>query len=400
MALRLLTPGWLLGCGIAVAAGLTGIWASDKTIPASDKTAMAGWDFRAAARYLDGREDWWKGWDHAKRDHGTQCVSCHTQAPYALARPALRSALGERDISDEEKAMLAGVEKRVQNWDEMLPFYSDEKYGAGKERESRNAESVLNAVILSSYDAQRGRQSELTRLAFEHAWELQSRSGADAGAWVWQNFSYAPWESKESEYHWAALIAVAVGKEPASYAEKRSLLPAGRESAPYAADPLVSPHVKALLGYLRDHYQEQPILNKVVALWVEAYFPGTVTPQQERELMAELDRLQHEDGGWSTSDLGNWQRRDGTPLDKRSDGYATGLIVLVREERDREASRIPQVARGLGWLVANQNRATGSWPAWSLNKDRKPDSDPYLFMTDAATAYAILALERSSVRAH
>ena len=41
-------------------------------------------------------------------------------------------------------------------WNEMQPFYSDAEYGAGKEIESRNAESVLNAVILASYDAQRG----------------------------------------------------------------------------------------------------------------------------------------------------------------------------------------------------------------------------------------------------
>ena len=45
--------------------------------------------------------------------------------------------------------MLSDVEKRVQEWKDMLPFYSDELYGTGKEVQSRNAESVLNAVILS-----------------------------------------------------------------------------------------------------------------------------------------------------------------------------------------------------------------------------------------------------------
>ena len=97
----------------------------------------ARWDKQAAARYLDSREAWWKGWDHSDRDHGTKCVSCHTQAPYALARPLLRGALGETDLSASEKIMLADVEKRVRAWDSMLPFYSDEKYGEGKEIESR-----------------------------------------------------------------------------------------------------------------------------------------------------------------------------------------------------------------------------------------------------------------------
>ena len=50
-------------------------------------------------------------------------------------------------------------------------------------------------------------------------------------------------------------------------------------------------------------------------------------------------RLQHADGGWSLTDLGTWKRRDGTPLETRSDGYATGLVVLVLE---RESGYIGQ----------------------------------------------------------
>src|SRR6201987_5758443 len=80
---------------------------------AADKSESGpGWA-RAAAQYLDDREAWWQGWDHANRDHGTKCVSCHTQATYALARPALHSLLGESNPSPGEKAMLADVEKRV-----------------------------------------------------------------------------------------------------------------------------------------------------------------------------------------------------------------------------------------------------------------------------------------------
>jgi len=51
------------------------------------------WDRKAAAAYLDARMNWWESWSSAKRDHETFCVSCHTSLPYALARPALRSAL-------------------------------------------------------------------------------------------------------------------------------------------------------------------------------------------------------------------------------------------------------------------------------------------------------------------
>jgi hypothetical protein len=350
--------------------------------------AKAGWDSGAAARYLDLRESWWQGWDRAKRDHGTRCVSCHTQATYAFARPALRGSQGARGLTNEETAMLADVRKRVQAWSQVQPFYSDEAYGKGKEIESRNAEAVLNAIILSNYDVAAGRQNEVTMLAFRHAWELQTRTGQDAGAWVWQNFGYAPWESTESQYHWAALMAVQVAKEPGSYARQKEI-----------QQPL-----QALTEYLRTHYEAQPLLNKIVALWANKSFPGILTEQQRAALLGPLYTLQKADGGWSATALGDWHRRDGTPLETRSDGYATGLIALVLEEAVAGAPHAPastpaHIERGLAWLRANQNHETGSWPAWSLNKDRNPQSGPGMFMSDAATAYASLALLTGSRQA-
>ena len=370
--------GFLLAAFAAGVPRREGVRAADKSAPA----VKVDWDARAAAQYLDSREAWWQNWDHAKRDHDTRCVSCHTQAPYALARPELRSMLRESSLSLGEKAMLADVEKRVRNWDQMLPFYSDEKYGEGKEIESRNAESVLNAIILASYDAGADRLSDLTRSAFDHAWALQSKTGPEAGAWVWQNFNYAPWESKESQYHWAALMAMAVARAPGGYSK----------------DTKIAANVALLRGFLQSHYEAQPLLNKIVALWTAGKMPGLLTDTQKTDLLAQVHKLQHSDGGWSTTDLGTWERRDKTPLETRSDGYATGLIVLAIEESGTlEEPRFGPAAtsgaeRAAHWILTNQDKTTGSWPAWSLNKNRDPKSDAGLFMTDAATAYCVMAL--------
>ena len=368
-----------LATAVLILAGTAAAHTSSKDQPKT--SSKPAWDPVAAARYLDYRESWWQTWDHAKRDHGTRCVSCHTQATYAFARPALRTRMGEPALTPQEIAMLADVTKRVQAWKDMLPFYSDAVYGQGKEIESRNAEAVLNAIILSNYDVSAGQQNPVTMLAFRHAWDQQTRTGPDAGAWVWQDFNYAPWESKESEYHWAALMAIQVAREPGSYRQLEDL-----------QQPL-----KALTGYLKSHYEAQPLLNKIVALWADHWYPGILTTPQRNSLLGLLYSLQKPDGGWTTTALGAWHRRDGTPLETRSDGYATGLIALVLEETVAGAPHAPpsthaHLQRAFAWLRANQDPETGSWPAWSLNKNRDPQSEPAKFMSDAATAYASLAL--------
>ena len=373
----LLFSGTVAGSLVLAVAGTQGrtVLAADKT----NSTAAPGWDRQAAERYLDSREVWWQGWDRTQKDHGTYCISCHTQATYGLARPVLRQELGEPAPAGAERAMLDSIEKRVHIWKEVEPFYLDATYGAGKEIESRNAESVLNAVILSSYDQHLGHMSETTRMAFDNAWALQSKDGPTTGAWVWQNFHYTPWESPESEYHGAALMAVAVGTAADSYRD----------------DPKIAANVAALRGYLTSHYVAQPMLNKIVALWASKWFPALVTTAQRDALLGLLYTLQRPDGGWSLSALGPWERVDNTPLETRSDGYATGLIVLVLEESAADSHANPHVARGIDWLLANQDKTTGAWPAWSLNKNRDPKSNVGLFMSDAATSYAVMALDKS-----
>ena len=86
-----------------------------------------------------------------------------------------------------------------------------------------------------------------------------------------------------------------------------------------------------------------------------------------------------------------WKRRDGTALETKSDGYATGLVSFVLGQAGLSRTR-PELKKGVAWLAKNQNSEEGFWPATSLNKQRDPASDAGRFMSDAATAYAVMAL--------
>jgi len=336
---------------------------------------LASWSPDAAAKYLDEREVWWQYWPPAKRDHGTVCISCHTNVPYALSRRALQEQLGHAEMPAPEQVMLDNVEKRVSNWPQMTPFYSDAADGKGKTAQSHATEAVLNAVILASYDAGQGKLRPITKTAFNEAWALQEQTGENAGGWKWQNFRLVPWESAESAYQGAAMLAIALGNAPDDY----------------AADPDNSKHLQMLQDYLKRQYAAQPLMSKVYVLWASARMPGLLDDAQRAKLLAEIGNLQQSDGGWILDSLDKqpfWKMLEGT---SDSDGCATGLVVTALEEAGVN-SRDKMLDHGLEWLRQHQS-ADGSWRAYSLNERRDPNSDIGRFMSDAATGYAVLALE-------
>ncbi|MEO5923853.1 MAG: hypothetical protein ABIR70_08515 [Bryobacteraceae bacterium] len=332
------------------------------------------WNREHAAAYLDARAAWWMTWPSAARDHETFCISCHTALPYALARPHLRTP---SEATPNETKILTNVTKRVTLWSEVEPFYTDDKQGSPKSAESRGTESVLNALILVSNDAPSGKLTDAAKQAFTNMWAMQWKVGETRGAWSWLNFHNQPWEAEDSQFWGATLGAIAAGSAPVEY----------------RSAPEVKSNIDLLSEYLRRMQSEQSLLHRTAFLWASAKLPNLLDAAQKDALIKELRAQQRPDGGWSASSLvmKNWKRRDDTPLDPQSDGYATGLVAFALQQVGIPRTE-PGLARALDWLNKNQDATTGNWSAQSLNGKKDLASDRGKFLSDAATAYAVLAL--------
>jgi squalene-hopene/tetraprenyl-beta-curcumene cyclase len=395
----------------------------------ADTKSLATWDAKSAAGYLDQRAAWWMSWPRAQRDHETFCISCHTAVPYAISRSSLRSALGEQSLPPVERRLLDNVTKRVRLWHEVEPFYNDKDRGPYKSVESRGTESVLNALVLASHDATTGHLSPDTLTAFSNMWAEQvvaagtpasrpgpsgtasvaasAKAGYDApsvstaptyadapnqlGAWRWLRFKNEPWEADDSDFYGAALAAIAVGMAPENYRARAE----------------IQPNLKLLHDYLNRQSSSEPLMNRVVLLWASTKLPGILDSAQQKVILNQILSKQEPDGGWSLPALApNWQRHDNSPQDPQSDGYATGLIAFVLEQfaLPLDSGRLKtaplpddhsvRLRSALAWLSTHQDPSSGAWPSVSLNNNAAHHISPdtVRFMNDAATAYAVLAL--------
>jgi squalene-hopene/tetraprenyl-beta-curcumene cyclase len=172
----------------------------------------------------------------------------------------------------------------------------------------------------------------------------------------------------------------------------------------YASTPGIQGNLTRLREYLNREGASQSTINRVFLLWASTKLPRILSPEQQKAIVQEALGKQQRDGGWrlasiswkwngwSIKSLANmWIREDGTPMEGKSDGLATSLITLALQEAGVPHDN-PQLKHGLSWLISNQNAKEGFWPASSVNKRRHISSDTGRFMSDAATAFAVLAL--------
>jgi squalene-hopene/tetraprenyl-beta-curcumene cyclase len=270
------------------------------------------------------------------------------------------------------------------------PFYK------GKAEQSCGTEAVLNLLILAGEDARQNPQAlgGPTHKALDELWKVQRPDGA----WDWLDFGLEPYESADSLYYGAALAAMAVGNANgyAGGSGESNSIGLGK-----------------LRSYLKANYAGQNLYSKAWMLLASTRLSGLLSHEQKEALTTDLQRKQNEDGGWSLYKLGPWTwSKAGPPygpegkpdvsLLSKSDAYATGLITYALRQAGLPASD-PRVRRATDWLEANQRECQidqsrwNCWRTYSLNYDHEhggDDGEPWrrMFMSDAATAFASLAL--------
>ena len=322
------------------------------------QTAAADWSPKLAAQYLDGRQKEWFAWKPAMSANGP-CVSCHTGMPYLLARPVLRQALKEPEPTEFERGLMARLRTNV----------GDKPKGALQE-----VETIFTALFLAEQDRESGTTGAETRKAFDGLWSLQSNEAPTAGGWRWYAADLDPWEHKGSSLYGAGLAALALGTAASD-------IRAGADA-----------QTKALASYLAAAMTaDKPLHDRLAVLWASSRLKTALPEAARAALVAEVFSKQAADGGWTADALGPWMAHPDAPPRTGSGNYATAFTTYVLQRAGVPAST-PALVRARTLLSGRQDPATGAWPDVSMNKRRPAGSMESLFMQDAATAFAAMAL--------
>ena len=320
--------------------------------------SAADWDPKLAAQYLDGRQKEWLSYKPAQGPGGT-CTPCHGSLLYAMARPALRKALGEGPSSNAfELEISNGYRTRLEHPEMGSMFAGD------KQEPKPSVEAVLSAFLTPSDER------TLDRLI-----ALQLRDDSpDKGSWKWFNLNLEPWEGPSSKFFGAALGALSLQSAPAAYRKRPEPARALRE----------------VNEYLLKQQAAQPLHHRLLLLWSR----DPAFKKAGKEILAETWKQQQSDGSWTNESLGPWPKK----LHDSSADYATAFTAYSLLRSGAVSRKDPRLQRSLTLLASRQDRQKGHWSSQSMNKDRAPQSMTGQFMNDSATAFAVLALLEAKSR--
>ena len=296
-----------------------------------------------AARYLDNAS---LNWQKSRK-----CATCHTNAPYLMARPALGSVMKD---SGEVRSFFEAY--YLARWEQ------------GKKVPQKPYRPVVVGSALAFNDAQTtGTLAETTRKTLDLMWTTQGENGA----WNWAKCGWAPMEI--DDHYGVTLAALAAGIAPDNYAET-AVARAGLEK------------VRKYLGN-----QPAPSLHhRIMIAWASLRVGGLMEKPEREKVLQEMLSKQLDDGGWATpAFLVDWKafkRKDRKPHDLETpDAYGTGLALVVAREMGMPASDA-RLQKGVAWLKSNQ-RESGKWFTPSPTKDSKN------YFTNIGCAFAVLGLQ-------
>ena len=309
----------------------------------ADEPMATEFSAEKAAQYLDRSA---LNWQKTK-----ECATCHTNLFYMIARPALSKILPDSG--------------------EVRTFYEDYRKVRWQKNPPTQAAGFWPIVVgtgLTMNDLQTtGKLSDISREVLDIMWTVQREDGG----WNWPHCDYAPMEIDD---HYGVTIAA---------------LTTGIAADGYSQSPQAKAGLERLRAYLKKNPPES-LHHRAMLAWCSIRIDGIATDEQRSQTLSELLNLQLADGGWSTSGfLTDWKglaREDGQPLDtKTSDGYGTGLVIVIARELGIPAED-KRLQRGIKWIRSNQ-RESGKWFT------KSPVNDAGNLISNVGSAYVVLALQ-------
>lgn len=303
----------------------------------ADEPRASEFSLTRAVEFLDAASTSWT--------RQRKCGTCHTNYAFLFARPAVPGP-ASRALAE----VRTFFENRARHWETAKPKW--------------DTEVVATAVALAVSDAgTTGKLHPMTRKALDGMWKLQREDGS----WDWLKCNWPPME--HDDYFGAVYAAIGVGSAPEDYASSE-LARAGLEK---------------LRAYLRQT-PAPDLHHRAMLLWASTRLGGLLQEPESKTIVDELWRQQKPDGSWSIHSLASWKRHDGSANDaSRGDAYGTALATYVLRQTGSPATD-ERLQKAVHWLRGDQ-RASGRWFL------RSPSNDNHHFISHAATAYAVMAIQ-------